>query len=206
MQLNIDYSNIPYGPLPIEWRPVIGYEKMYEVSNYCEVKSLKRKIFYTNKQNGLTKQIIRVRNERIISNTKNSCGYWNAKLCKKNILYCTTAHRVAAIAFIPKIDGKGFINHKNSIRSDRMLGNLEWCTASENSQHMWDNSNSSQARKESLSKRRARLTKKEYNHILEMINTGMYQCEIAKLTGVSKQLISLIKLGKSGYTSNFLNY
>lgn len=53
-----------------------------------------------------------------------------------------TVHRLVAMAFIPNPDGLPQINHKNSDRQDNRVINLEWCTASYNKQHSWDNGTS----------------------------------------------------------------
>ena len=44
-------------------------------------------------------------------------------------------HRLLAQVFIPKVEGKEFINHKNGVKADYRLDNLEWCTRSENMLH-----------------------------------------------------------------------
>lgn len=62
-------------------------------------------------------------------------GYDRICLCKNNIKKHFSIHRLIALHFIPNDENKPFINHKNGIRNDNKLENLEWCTHSENMQH-----------------------------------------------------------------------
>ncbi len=60
-----------------------------------------------------------------------STGYYVFNLYRKP----TRVHRVMAEAFIPNPGNKRCINHKNGIKTDNSLENLEWCTHSENTIH-----------------------------------------------------------------------
>lgn len=59
-------------------------------------------------------------------------GYVVYDLYKNNNHKRMFAHRLVAIAFIPKIEGKEYIDHINGIKSDNRVKNLRWCTIKEN--------------------------------------------------------------------------
>lgn len=50
-----------------------------------------------------------------------------------------STHRVVALTFLEKIEGKNIVNHINGVKTDNRLENLEWSTPQENTQHAWDN-------------------------------------------------------------------
>lgn len=62
-------------------------------------------------------------------------GYSMAYLWHNGISHKIPLHRLLGKHFIPNPEGKPEINHKNGIRNDNRLENLEWCTSSENKFH-----------------------------------------------------------------------
>lgn len=64
-------------------------------------------------------------------------GYKMIRMKKDNVLKATNVmiHRAVCLAWLPNPDNKAQINHKNGIKTDNHVENLEWCTNSENQRH-----------------------------------------------------------------------
>ena len=78
---------------------------------------------------------IRKHDWKFLKSWVNSSGYRTICLRNDNKTRTFQLHRVYAQAFIPNPEKKPYINHKNGVRTDNRLENLEWCTPRENSIH-----------------------------------------------------------------------
>lgn len=71
-----------------------------------------------------------------------SGGYLRLKLVNSDGKYCDCyVHRLVATTFLPKPEGLEHeveVNHKNGIKTDNRLENLEWVTRRENIVHMFE--------------------------------------------------------------------
>lgn len=76
---------------------------------------------------------------RCLSSQVNKDGYSTVSLCEVEGRVTHRIHRLVARAFIPLVEGKEEINHKDGDKSNNHYSNLEWCTHSENIQRAWDN-------------------------------------------------------------------
>ena len=107
-----------------EWRPVVGYEGLYEVSNMGRVKSLERTVW-----NG--KGYFKT-SERILKPGKDKGGYLQVCLCKDGKDKWCAVHRLVATAFLPNLDNLPQVNHIDENKENNCVQNLEWCSRSYN--------------------------------------------------------------------------
>ena len=115
------------------WKDIPGYKGLYQASNLGRIKSLER---YVNHPLGGKKYI----RERILKYQLGLCrpGYYTVNLCKYNKCISFRIHRLVGFAFIPNPEDKPEINHKNGIKTDNRVENLEWVTYKENQIHASD--------------------------------------------------------------------
>ena len=98
-------------------------------------------------------------------------------------------HRLVAVNFIPNPENKPCVNHKNGIKTDNSLNNLEWVTYSENSKHAYDNNFTTIHRGSSHCN--SKLTEEQVIEIRKSYVKGgnISHREIAKKHNVTRELI-----------------
>lgn len=106
------------------WKPVKGYEGLYEVSNKGNVRSVDRHV--------MCGKGYRLLKGKPMNPHPNSDGYLTVGLHKNNQRNHYLVHRLAADAFIPNPNVLPFIDHINTVRDDNRVENLKWCSYKEN--------------------------------------------------------------------------
>ncbi len=140
------------------WKDIKGYEGLYLVSSLGNVKSIKRDVI-------LKPQI-------------GTWGYRHVRLSKTNGKTIKT-HRLVAETFIPMVNGKNQVNHKDGNKLNNNVKNLEWCDCQENTVHAFG-----------TGLRKSKIKVKDIENIKKMYLAGVQQWKIGDIFGVTQSRIS----------------
>ena len=99
-----------------EWRPIAGYEGLYEISNLGRVKT-----YYTKGQ--------KLKNDKEHVLTPHIMGgYYKVVLHKDKKRKMVNIHRLIAMAFLENPKNDSEVNHKDENKLNNQVSNLEWCS------------------------------------------------------------------------------
>lgn len=160
------------------WKPIIGFEKYYLVSNTGKIKSLRR-----NKLRSLT------------PNTK---GYLQISLSGDLGAKITVfrIHRLVGEYFIPNPNNLPQLNHLDGDKNNNNNWNLAWCTNRENCIHAFEHG--LRKSKAGIDVYNSRFTTDNIREIRDLLKSGIYKhVDIAKKFNVSKSVITAINTGRS---------
>lgn len=152
------------------WKPVVGYEDLYKVSNLGRV--LRNAREWRSGRKGCRYKKL---DESLVEQRKTAYGYKVCTLCKDGVKKTKRVHVLVAMAFIDNTDEKPVVNHKDGNKENNNLQNLEWTTYQENSLHSINVLHHSAARK---------YTEDEIMTMEQMYADGMRPFEIAKKLNV----------------------
>ena len=157
------------------WKEIDGFGGRYEVNRSGEVRSI----------HPISGKII------VLRQGKNVKGYSVVGLYVNKVCKTRTVGRLVAMAFVPNPNNHPEVNHINGIKADNRVGNLEWCTGSENVLHAIklgllthpcgvDNPS-------------AKLSKSDVKSIRCLLASGKSMGSLCKMFGVSIAVIFRIK-------------
>jgi hypothetical protein len=157
-----------------------GFESYYEASNYGKIRSLDRMV---KGRNNTKYPMV----GKILRPTPSGNGYLHVTLCIDGQEKTVAVHRLVALAFIGSLPEGWQVHHRNGIRSDNRLSNLQ---PLEGKQHA---SMHAQGEKHP----HAMLNDTQVKEVKELIAQGYADAQIAPMFGVARNTIGSIRRGKT---------
>lgn len=156
------------------WLPIVGYEGLYEVSNYGRIRSLAKNT--------------RIRNKDGLMKFKyDTHGYYRVNLTKNKIQKSLLVSRLVAQAFIPNINNLPHVGHEDDNKNNNSVCNLYWADAKENNHH------------NGKMKRLQKAHNKKIKQIAEAISIPVIGTNI--VTGEIIEFASMNEAGRNGFKS-----
>ena len=171
------------------WVDINGYEGIYQISNYGRLKSLERTFSHLGGQRTIKPKICKLHKDK-------KTGYNKYVLSNNKRMSPKSIHRLVAEAFIPNPTCLPYINHKDEIRIDNRVENLEWCTPKYNLEY----SNVHQRNIEALYKRVFQYDKD--GNLIKIYNTTGEAAKALGLRGYSS--IARCCKGEIGSVKGFI--
>lgn len=169
-----------------EWRDVVGFPGMYEVSSMGRVRSFPRT---TRHKHGGPRRM----NGRVLKPGLGGAGYLTVVLAREGRQISRSIHSLVVDAFIGPVPSGCNINHKSGIKTDNCLSNLEVVTYSENMSHAYRAGLAPRGERSGV----AKLSDEQVRQIRDLARAGMKQVHIAKKFDISQMTISDIVNGRS---------
>ena len=170
-----------------EWRDVVGYECLYQVSDQGRVKSLERKV---PKRNGE-----RTVKERILKPITDRYGYLIVCLCAGGKQKMFKVHRLVCQAFHKNPENKLCVNHIDENKTNNAASNLEWSTYEENNNHGTHNERMAKTQSKPVG---------QYTRDGELVKVWASVSEAGRRAGFDRGTISSVANGKRKTHKGFI--
>jgi hypothetical protein len=166
-----------------EWRPVLGHEKYYLVSNFGRVQSLPREKRYM----AFGRECVSMLSGRILAPGTDAAGYFFVVFSVKGKRKLQRIHALVAEAFIGPRPQDKWVHHRDGNNRNNCAYNLQYVTPKEHSKFP----------SHSIG-RKSRLSRDALIEIRRLRLEGMKLKDLAAMFGVSRALISMIARNKRG--------
>jgi hypothetical protein len=169
------------------WLPIPNFPG-YDVSNFGRVRS-----YWKHKQRWMRGCTMELQQTpvRILKPNVDAFGYPSHSIkAASGKRYTVKAHRLVALTFLPNESAMSDVNHRNAIKIDARLENLEWCTPAQNREHAKRNGLVSRG----ANHYNAKVTPQTVREIRELYRFGMRRQQIADLFGITRSQVRDITL------------
>lgn len=166
-----------------KWRDVVGYERIYQVSDYGLVRRIGK---------GSGTWVGRILKANLDINGRSRTDLWkNGKRKTSKI------HRLVLEAFVGPCPSGMVTRHLDGNPKNNKLNNLKWGTHSENTQDSIKHGTFFGSKSYGVNNGNSKLTENDVKRILTLLKAGKLQKEIMNMFGISSSRISEIKSNKT---------
>lgn len=183
-----------------------NYDVVYKKIPGCDLDyfiTTDGRVWSTSRKNGI---------ERFMKIHNNRYGYPCIGLQMGGKQKLVLVHRLVAQAFIPNPENKPCVNHKDGIRDNNNVDNLEWCTQKENVYHAihvlkkWSSSEKQRRTSSIIGKQNRKITMDEAIEIRRLYRDGKYSSiQLSRMYELSKPSVLRIIHNKSYKEGGMLN-
>lgn len=166
------------------WKPIPGYETLYAVSDWGNVKRLERKSRNPNAEFILPERVSKLSLSR---------GYFRVSLWNDNCGKVFFVHRLVMLAFVGHSDLS--VDHINGDKTDNRLCNLRYCTLSQNTMYQHEAGRARFVR--GIKNGKAKLTDEIVRQARTLLSSGLSTQKVADHFGVTKGAIQAMKEGRT---------
>lgn len=157
--------------MTVEYKDIPGYEGFYQAGTDGTIRSVTKRV----KQHSGSSQL---KTGKILSQAIDKLGYCNCALSKFNKLSSFKVHRLVAITHIPNPNGYKEVNHKDGVKTNNNVDNLEWCDRSHNIRHAIDNK--LLVIRSGADNPCSKFTKEQRQEIVSMMRDGVHHLVVAR--------------------------
>lgn len=152
------------------WKDIPNYESFYQASNLGRIRSKDRYVKANIKYNEIV-----LKKGKILKQNKKRNGYLTVDLSKENVVKTISVHRIIAKVFLDDYSEKLQVNHKNGIKTDNRVINLEMVTHSENIKHAYKNKLLVNGNKKAIRCKQLNMTFSSSYEASEYLNKNKYK-------------------------------
>ena len=157
------------------FKPIPGYEGRYEAGDLGNIRSLPK----------IGRKAVMLKKVTLPN------GYQQVRLYDSaGDFKCWPPHRLVALTFLPAVEGKNCVNHKDLDKTNNRVENLEWCDHTENIHHRNRLRPPKWAHQRGEENGHAKLTEELVREAKAQCAAGVSQAEIARRYGVAPSQIS----------------
>lgn len=161
-------------------KDIPGYEGLYQAGEDGKIYSVERWVSHSKSGRQFVPGA-----QRVLS--LHETGYLVVRLSCNGVARTHRVHRLIAKAFIENPSCEVFVNHKNGVKTDNAVTNLEWCSPKENTNHAISTGLFSVS---GVSNPSAKLSKSDILNMAELVESGEKLKDIAIAFGVNRNTVS----------------